>query len=361
MKYKKFFFTTTFLAIFWMSNGTAEETFAGFNKIYSQQLLDTSHSSKSVRIKDIARFEGARDNVLMGFGLVVGLNGTGDSLRNTLFTQQGLEAFLARLGINSNGANLKTKNVAAVAVTATLPPFVSSGHLIDVEVSAMGDASSLEGGMLLATPMMAANGKTYAVAQGSLLLGEIDTQRGNPRTSKGYKTKATVPDGGTVEANTGFKYDNFSEIKLILLNPDVKTSYNIADGINRVFEQNIAFPTDPANVVVKIPIEYKNSIITMLNRIGDISVEPDNAAKIVINEQTGTIVIGSDVRISKVALSQNNLNISIDDNVAIMESTSSLQSLVDGLNTLGFTTRDIIDVMYNLHSIGALQGQIILK
>ncbi|ETO91899.1 MAG: flagella basal body protein [Candidatus Xenolissoclinum pacificiensis L6] len=360
----KFIFTILLIGFFFnASHCVAEEEFTGFNQLYENKAVVASNTSQSVRVKDIARFEGARGNVLMGFGLVVGLSGTGDTLRNTLFTQQGLEAFLSRLGVNSNGAgvNLRTKNVAAVTVTATLPPFLSNGHTIDVDVSAMGDATSLEGGMLVATPLLGPNGKTYALAQGSLLMNEVDTGRGSPRTSKTSKTKGTIPGGATVELSTGFSYKDFSEIKLILLNPDAKTSFNIANGINNVFNSNIATSVDPANVIIKIPSVYSGNMMGFLTRIGDVTVSPDNSAKIIINEQTGTIVIGADVQISKSALSQMNLNLTIDDNTAIMNSNDTLQTLVDGLNQMGLTTRDIIDVLHNLHSIGALQAEIIVK
>jgi flagellar P-ring protein precursor FlgI len=355
-------------------------------------LVATSSMARAdSRLKDIVSFEGVRENMLMGYGLVVGLNGTGDKLKNSAFTEQSLIAFLERQGVNTRGTELKTQNVAAVTVTATLPPFARTGGKVDVTVSAMGDAKSLSGGTLLATPLYGADGEVYVVAQGGLSIGGFKAQGDATTITKGVPTSGFIANGGVVERETDFALNRMQEMKLSLRNPDISTAQRVSEVINSNVGAGIANVTDPGTVVLSVPDIYKNNVTKLLADIETLTVPTDQVARIVVDEASGTIVMGENVRIDTVAVAQGNLvvkieekpvvtqanpfapegslpvvtpqtNISIDEipgaRMAVLERGASLKDLVNGLNALGVSPRDLITILQTIKSAGALQAEI---
>jgi flagellar P-ring protein precursor FlgI len=353
------------------------------------------HSFATSRLKDIVRFEGVRDNLLIGYGLVVGLNGTGDNLNNSSFTQKGLIDFLERLGINTRGANLKTKNIAAVTITASLPPFTRQGNRINVSVSTLGDAKSLQGGTLLATPLLGADGEVYAVAQGQVSIGGFQASGKGTTVSKGVSTNGFIPNGAIIEKEIDFDLSALKTMKLSLQNPDISTSLQIAKKINNHLGAKLARAMDPGTVELNIPEFQKDNVVALLAQIEQIPIEPDQVAKIIIDESSGTIVMGENVRISPVAISQGNLTITIKEKptvsqafpfapvitaetkvvdntvvdvdeskgrkMVVLEKGSTLKELVDGLNALGIGPRDLITILENIKVAGALQADIEAK
>jgi len=347
------------------------------------------HAAAFSRVKDLIDIEGVRDNMLVGYGLVVGLNGTGDSLRNAPFTQQSLTTMLERLGVNTRGQTMQTKNVAAVMVTANLPAFSAQGTRIDVSVSALGDAKSLQGGTLLVTPLFGADGQIYALAQGPVVIGGFAAQGAAASVTRGVPTAGRISNGALVERETGFKLASESSLRLSLHNPDLTTAMRIADTINHYLGQGVAAANDPASVQLSIPTGYATGVVGLLNDIEQLRVDPDQPAKVIIDEQSGVIVMGSDVRISTVAIAQGNLtirvtetpqvsqplpfsqgkttvaprtSIQVDDSqgnkMAVLNDGVSLQRLVDGLNALGVGPRDIISILQAVKAAGALQADI---
>lgn len=344
------------------------------------------------RIKDIAEFEGVRENLLIGYGLVVGLNGTGDRLANAAFTQQSLVSMLERLGVNTRDANLNTRNVAAVMVTATLPPFARHGARIDVTASALGDATNLLGGTLLVTPLLGADGEVYAVAQGQLAVSGF-TAKGDSGTSvtKGVPTGARIANGAIIEREIGFELHELGAIHIAMRNPDFTTASRVADAINQHLGANAAYATDPGTVLLNIPESYRTRTAEILTEIEQISVEPDSVARVVIDETSGVIVMGENVRINTVAIAHGNLTIRIaetpqvsqpgafaptgaqttevdrsaisidedkDRRLGIMRAGISIQELVSGLNALGIGPRDLITILQTIKAAGALQADI---
>jgi flagellar P-ring protein precursor FlgI len=342
------------------------------------------------RVKDLVDVQGIRDNMLLGYGLVVGLNGTGDSLKNAPFTQASIQSILERLGTNTRGQVMQTKDVAAVMVTATLPAFAAPGSRIDVSVSALGDAKNLQGGTLLATPMMGADGQVYALGQGPVAVGGFSAQGAAESVTRGVPTSGRIANGAIVEKDTGFKLASLSTLKLTLHNPDMTTSSRIAKAVNAYLGGTTAQATDPSKVELVVPANYPGGVMALLTDIEQVKVDPDQSAKVVIDENSGVIVMGSDVRISTIAIAQGNLtikvtetpqvsqpspfsntgttqvvprtNIQIDDGkgnkIAIMPDGVSLQHLVDGLNALGVGPRDIISILQAIKAAGALQADI---
>jgi flagellar P-ring protein precursor FlgI len=348
-------------------------------------------SAATSRIKDITDFEGVRDNLLVGYGLVVGLNGTGDSLRNSGFTAGSLEAMLERLGVATRGQNLKTKNVAAVMVTATLPPFARQGSRLDVSVSALGDAKSLEGGTLLVTPLYGADGEIYAESQGQLAIGGFVAQGSAESVTKGVPTSARIAAGGIVEREVDFELDQLKRVRIALRNPDFTTAARIARAINEHFRSSVAQATDPTTVALSVPARYRGRTAALLTEIEQLSVEPDLPARVLIDERSGIIVMGEDVRISEVAVAQGNLtvrvtetpqvsqpnplgqgqtavvprtNVQVDEggnrHMVVLPAGVSLQELVDGLNALGVGPRDLISILQAIKAAGALQAEIVV-
>ncbi len=341
----------------------------------------------SSRLKDIVDIEGVRDNQLIGYGLVVGLNGTGDSLRNSPFTKQSLEAMLERHGVNTREQNLNTKNVAAVMVTANLPPFSASGSRIDVSTSSLGDASSLSGGMLLVTPLMGADGQVYAVAQGPVTAGGF-AAGGDSGSAivRNVPTIGRISNGALVEREINYDLSKQSRLRLSLRNPDFTTARRIAQVINAYIGAEIAAVSDSSTVRLVCPPKY--NMTTLLAEIEGLVVEPDQPARIVIDEASGVIVMGEDVKVSTVAIAQGNLTIQISEDpqvsqpnplsqgetvvvprtgvdvledgtgLAVIRGGVPLKDLVDGLNTLGVTPRDMISILQALKAAGALQADI---
>jgi flagellar P-ring protein precursor FlgI len=342
------------------------------------------------RVKDLVDVEGVRDNMLVGYGLVVGLNGSGDSLRNAPFTQQSLTTMLERLGVNTRGQTMQTKNVAAVMVTANLRAFAAQGTRIDVSVSALGDAKSLQGGTLLVTPLFGADGQIYGLAQGPVAIGGFSAQGQASSVTRGVPTAGRIANGALVERETGFKLATESTLRLSLRNPDLTTAMRVADAINRYLGQNVAAANDPASIQLSVPQNYSHGVVGLLNDIEQLRVDPDQPAKVIIDEQSGVIVMGSDVRVSTVAIAQGNLtirvsetpvvsqalpdakggqtvtvprtSIQVDDShgnkLAVLKDGVSLQRLVDGLNALGVGPRDIISILQAIKASGALQADI---
>jgi flagellar P-ring protein precursor FlgI len=341
------------------------------------------------RIKDIVQFEGVRDNMLVGYGLVVGLNGTGDTLQNSAFTRQSLSAMLERLGVNVRdaGLNLNTKDVAAVMVTARLPAFAASGSEVDATVSAMGDAKSLLGGTLLVTPLMGADGQAYAVAQGTVQTGAVSAQAASGSSVlKGVPTAGRIPAGAIVEREVGFKFAGQSTLRMTLRNPDFTTARRIADVINGHY-RDAAVAENPTIVTLHAP--PGRDLVSFVTEVEQMAVEPDEAAKVVIDEVSGVIVMGDNVRISTVAIAQGNLTISVKETpqvsqpapfsngqtttvsqsaiavneergrgLVVVKAGASLASLVAGLNALGVTPRDMISILQTIKAAGALQADI---
>jgi len=261
-----------------------------------------STAGATSRIKDLANVEGIRQNQLIGYGLVVGLNGTGDTLNNTPFTKQSLQGMLERLGINIRGQQIRTGNVAAVMVTANLPPFGTQGTRIDVTASAMGDAKSLLGGTLLVTPLLGADGNVYAVAQGSLAIGGFQVEGEAAKITRGVPTVGRLPNGAIIEREIEFTLGTLGQLRLSLRNPDFTTAKRIAIAVNDYMGAPVAEPVDPSTVQLTLPKKFPQNLVAMLTEIEQLQVEPDVAAKIVIDERSGVIVIGRDVRVSTVAV-----------------------------------------------------------
>jgi len=339
------------------------------------------------RIKDIVEFEGVRENMLVGYGLVVGLNGTGDTLRNAPFTRQSLEAMLERLGVNTRDANLNTKNVAAVMVTARLPPFAAAGSPIDASVSAMGDAKSLQGGTLLVTPLMGADGQAYAISQGTVQTGSISASGASGSSiSKGVPTAGRIAGGAIVEREVGFQLASMNELRMTLRNPDFSTARKIADVVNARFP-GAARADNPTIVTVRPP--GAQDLVSFMSQVENLSVDTDAPAKVVIDEVAGVIVMGENVRVSTVAIAQGNLTITVREAPAVSQPApfsrgqtaivpqsdvevdeekgkkfitvrdgASLASLVAGLNALGVTPRDMISILQTIKAAGALQADI---
>jgi flagellar P-ring protein FlgI len=342
------------------------------------------------RIKDIVTFEGVRDNLLVGYGLVVGLNGTGDNLEDGHFTKQSLLAMLDRLGVKPTQAGLDSENVAAVMVTAVLPPFARQGSRIDVTVSALGDAESLLGGTLLVTPVLGADGEVYVVSQGQLAVGGFTAGGDAETVTKGVPTSARIANGGIVEREISFEMADMQQVKLSLSNPDFTTARRIAQAINAFLGTDAAKPSDPGTVRLAVPDSYQNDVVNLLTDIEQLRIQPDQLARVIIDEQSGTIVMGENVRISTVAIAQGSLTIRITEaeqvsqpgpfaevgttttvartNIDVEEGDENqlsvvpygvtLAELVNNINALGIGPRDLITILQAIKAAGALQADI---
>ncbi|NQV47705.1 MAG: flagellar basal body P-ring protein FlgI [Rhodospirillaceae bacterium] len=353
-------------------------------------LIAATSAQAASRIKDIVSFEGVRDNMLVGYGLVVGLNGTGDSLANGHFTKQSLQAMLNRLGVKPTDAGLDSNNVAAVMVTAVLPPFARKGSRIDVTVSSLGDSSSLLGGTLLVTPVLGADGEVYAVSQGQLAVGGFAASGNAETITKGVPTSARIANGAIIEREVNFELASLKSIKMTLRNPDFTTARRIAQAINAFLGTFAARPSDPTTVQLEIPGDYKGDVVNLLTDIEQLRVEPDQLARVVIDEQSGIIVMGENVRISTVAIAQGSLTIRItesqqvsqpgpfaetgdtttvartdiafdentDRQLAVVNEGITLQEMVNGLNALGIGPRDMITILQAVKTAGAMQAEI---
>jgi len=373
-----------------------------------------------VRIKDIADVEGVRQNMLVGYGLVVGLNTTGDTVTNSAFTLQSLIGMLERLGVATNdlSTTVRPRNVAAVMVTATLPPFARQGSKIDVSVGAMGDATNLMGGTLLVTPLLGADGDVYAVAQGTVAVSGFSAGGAAQSVTRGTPTSGRIGNGAIVERETGFQFASLKTVNLALRNPDFTTARRVAQAINAFTRTPNANATDPGTVNVSIPEGRQGDLVGLITDIEQLTVEPDMMARVVIEEKSGTIVMGDKVRVSTVAIAQGSLtiritetpqvsqpnafttlsttplagatttqtvpgqttgtpittnpggatvtvprtNIEIDDSsnrrLAVLPGTVTLQELVNGLNALGVGPRDLISILQTIKAAGALQAEL---
>ncbi|MCH7485879.1 MAG: flagellar basal body P-ring protein FlgI, partial [Proteobacteria bacterium] len=296
-----------------ITNANFLRTLSVLAAAWASLILLSTPAGASSRIKDIIEFEGVRDNMLVGYGLVVGLNGTGDSLSDGHFTKQSLQAMLNRLGVKPTDAGLDSNNVAAVMVTATLPPFARLGIRIDVTVSSLGDSESLLGGTLLVTPILGADGEVYAVAQGQLAVGGFTAQGEAETITKGVPTSARIANGGIVEREVGFDMSTMETIKLSLRNPDFTTARRVAQAINAFLGTAAASPRDLSTVLLTVPDSYRSNVVNLLTDIEQLRVEPDQLARVIIDEQSGIIVMGENVRISTVAIAQGNLTIRITE------------------------------------------------
>ncbi|MEC9346166.1 MAG: flagellar basal body P-ring protein FlgI [Pseudomonadota bacterium] len=347
-------------------------------------------SGANVRLKDVIEFEGIRDNPLVGYGLVVGLQGTGDSLSNSPFTQQSLEAMLERLGVNTRDQNIKTQNVAAVMVTADLPAFARQGSRIDVMVNSLGDAKSLLGGTLLVTPLMGADGEVYAVSQGPIIVGGFTASGEAQTVTKNIPTVGRISSGAIIERESGFELMEMRQMRLSLRNPDITTALRVEEAINQALGERQAKALDPTTVLLNIPDDRRVDIVGMLAQIEQARVQTDSIAKVVIDEKSGVIVMGAEVRVDEVAIAQGNLTVSVtetpqvsqpnafsttgetkqvertsitidegeDRKLMVLRTGVGLQELVDGLNALGVGPRDMITILQTIKAAGALQADI---
>src|SRR6187455_300067 len=275
--------------------------------------LSVLSAGATSRIKDLANIEGVRQNQLIGYGLVVGLNGTGDTLNNIPFTKQSLTAMLERLGVNIRGQTIRTGNVAAVMVTANLPAFGTQGTRIDITVSALGDSKSLQGGTLLVTPLLGADGNVYAVGQGSLAIGGFAAEGDAAKITRGVPTVGRISNGAIIEREIDFALNRLPNLRLALRNADFTTAKRIAAAINDYIGAATAEPLDPSTVQLTVPQQFRGKVVALLTEIEQLQIEPDLPAKIVIDERSGIIVMGRDVRVSTVAVAQGNLTVSITE------------------------------------------------
>ncbi|MBK1670993.1 flagellar biosynthesis protein FlgA [Rhodovibrio sodomensis] len=352
-----------------------------------------SHGAEAqTRIKDITQVEGIRDNVLVGYGLVVGLNGTGDDLDDSPFTRESLIGMLQRLGVNARTEDnsLETENIAAVMVTADLPPFARRGSRIDVSVSSLGTAESLLGGTLLVTPLLGADGEVYAVSQGPVNVNGFTVGGAAQEITKGVPTSGRIPNGAIIEREIDFQLGSLSTVHLQLRNPDLTTARRVARAINQFVGQSAARSLDPATVRIDVPENYGGDTVGLLTDVEQLPISPDQVAKVVIDESSGVIVMGANVRISTVAIAQGNLTIRVtetpqvaqpgpfaqqgrtavvprteievdeesENRMAVLPEGVTLQQLVDGLNALGVGPRDMIAILHAIKASGALQAKI---
>lgn len=355
-------------------------------------LTGLSAQAGTIRIKDLVEFDGVRGNDLIGYGLVVGLNGTGDGIRNAPFTEDIMSNILERLGVNITGEQFRPKNVAAVFVTASLPPFARAGARIDVTVSAIGDAKSLLGGTLIMTPLNAADGEIYAVSQGTVIAGGASAEGDGATVTQGVPTSGVIPAGARVERELEFDFTKLKSIRLALRTPDFTTAERIENAINQNFGRTVSRMLDSGTVVVDIKATRAISPAHALGDIENLLVQPERKARVVVDQRSGTIVMGEDVRISRVAVSQGNLTLRIQEKplviqpnpftngqaivvprteaeiqeepgtgLAEVDGGTSLSEVIAGLNALGVSPRDMIDILKSIKAAGALHADFVVR
>ena len=350
-------------------------------------VLISTCASGQVRIKDIAGVQGARGNQLVGYGLVVGLEGSGDS-NSAIFTAQSIVNTLQKLGIVVPQGTVKVKNVAAVMVTADLPAFVKNGGKIDVTASSIGDARSLQGGTLIQTPLLAADGEVYAVAQGSLSIGGFNFGSGGSGVQKNHVNVGRIPGGAIVEKEVPTSLSDGQSVSITLKEADFTTASRIAEAINAKMPQAGAQSLDPFTVKVQLPESAKNNLIGFIAQIEGLVVTPDTVAKIVVNERTGTVVIGGDVRVSPCAIAHGAIQVKVENTpvivnpapftqgkplvvplketkvketpakLAAINANTTVEDLVKALNSLGVTPRDLISILQAMHAAGHISAEI---
>lgn len=342
-----------------------------------------------VMLRDLVTIEGVRSNQLVGYGLVIGLQATGDTLRNSQFTQQSLAAMLERMGVNVAGQQMQTRNTAAVVVTATLPAFSRQGSPLDVQVSSLGDAKSLVGGMLMVTPLIGADGEAYAVAQGPVVVGGFQASGSGQAVKSGVQTSGRIPGGASVEREIPNALDDLPTLRLALRSPDFTTANRIEIAINARLGARTATAADLGTVDVRVPASFQHRVTALLAQIERIEVVPDTPARVVIDEKSGTIVVGAEVKLDPVAVAHGNLTVRVtespqvsqpnafsrgrtavvpstqidvndhaDRNLQVLRRSATLKDLVDGLNALGLGPRDLIQVLNALKAAGALHAEL---
>lgn len=355
-------------------------------------LLSAWTATASVRLKDLVEMDGVRGNDLLGYGLVVGLDGTGDGIRNSPFTEDMLSNILERLGVNVTGEQFRPRNVAAVLVTATLPPFARAGARIDVTVSAIGDARSLLGGTLIMTPLNGADGSIYAVAQGAIIAGGVAAEGDAARAVRGVPTSGSIPAGARVEREVEFDFSSLKNVRLALRVPDFTTAQRIETRVNREFNAQIARMMDPGTVMLNLGATGAVSTAHALARIENLRIVPENRARVVIDQRSGTIVMGADVRISRVAVAQGGLTLRVEELPLVVQpnpfaegetvvvprtrvgmedapplamtevpEATTLSEVVAGLNALGVAPRDMIDILSAINASGALHAELVTR
>ena len=355
-------------------------------------LIGSAALATPIRIKDLVEFDGVRGNDLVGYGLVVGLNGSGDGLRNAPFTEEIMVNILERLGVNVTGEQFRPQNVAAVIVTATLPPFARAGGQIDVTVSAIGDADSLLGGTLVMTPLTAADGEIYAVAQGSVIAGGVSAEGDGAAVVEGVPTAGSIPSGARIEREVAFELSDLTTVRLALRRPDFTTAARIEQVINADFGGAVAVMLDAGTVMLDIEATRARSAAHALTRVENLRVEPEGRARVVVDQRSGTIVMGADVRISTVAVAQGNLTLRIEERplaaqpnpfaegetvllprtdlelaeeeatgLAEIREGTSLSDVVTALNALGVSPREMIDILNAIQAAGALHAEFIVR
>ena len=342
--------------------------------------------AQAVRIKDIATFSGVRDNQLIGYGLVVGLQGTGYK-KDSVFTLSSMKNMMDKMGIGLDSSSLKVKNVASVMVTAKMPVSSKPGTRLDVTVSSVGDATSLLGGVLLQTALKGVDGKIYALAQGSLVVGGYSVQGAASSTQKNVNTVGLIPSGGIVERSIPFEFNQQDTLTLNMRTPDFSTAQQISERLNAAMGGPFARAVDAASVEMRVPPQYRSNLVPLMASVENLEVTPDTAAKVVVDEKTGTVVLGRDVRISRAAVAHGNLQITVQEseqvsqpgpfsqgqtvvtpqtNIDVREENrklnmlegATLQELVDGLNAIGATPRDLISILRSLKASGSLHADL---
>jgi flagellar P-ring protein precursor FlgI len=354
--------------------------------------LTASAATAQIRLKDLVEFDGVRGNDLIGYGLVVGLDGTGDGIRNAPFTEDIMANILERLGVNVTGEQFRPRNVAAVLITAALPPFARTGSRIDVTVSAIGDASSLFGGTLVMTPLNGADGEIYAVAQGAVIAGGVAARGDAAEVVEGVPTSGTIPGGARVEREVEFALGSLTRVRLALRQADFTTAVRIEQAINGYFGRAVAAMQDAGTVVLDIAATGAPSPAHALSRIENLAVAPGSRARVVIDQRSGTIVMGEDVRISRVAVAQGGLTLRVEEmphavqpnpfapgetvilprtdasiqaqpevSLAELQGGTTLAQVVAGLNALGVGPRDMIDILNTINAAGALHADLVVR
>ena len=350
-------------------------------------LLMLALPAQAVRIKDIVEIDGVRRNPLVGYGLVVGLDGTGDG-KKAAFTIQSMTSMLEKMGMTINTGSIAIDNVAAVMITGELPPFARIGNRIDVLVSSIGDAQSLQGGTLLFSPLRAADGQVYAVAQGPVSTGSFSAAGAGGAAKKNFPTVGRIAGGASVEREIEYRFDQIKTLSLLLNSPDFTTASRVAEAINTEFYDRVARTLDAGTIEVDIPEAYSKHIVGLVTRIEGLEVTPDTVATVVINERTGTVVMGDNVRISTIAIAHGNLSIEIKEaaevsqpqpfsqgqtvvipdsdiwmreeksSLFLMNSGVSIAEIVKALNALGVSPRDLITIFQAIKAAGALQAKL---
>ena len=355
-------------------------------------ILALAANAQGVRLKDLVDFGGVRGNDLVGYGLVVGLNGTGDGIRNAPFTEEIMASILERLGVNVTGEQFRPANVAAVIVTAELPPFARTGSRLDVAVSAIGDADSLLGGTLVMTPLSAADGEIYAVAQGTIVAGGVTAGGDAATVTEGVPTAGIISSGARVEREVHFDFTGMTQLRLALREADFTTAARVEQAINRTLGGPVATMTDAGTVVVDVARSGQRSPAHLISALESVQIAPERKARVVVDQKSGTIVMGSDVRISEVAVSQNNLTLRVEEQpvvvqpnpfgegqtvivprtgaalgeepgpgLSIVAGGTSLSEVIAGLNALGVSSGDMIDILQTIKAAGALHAELVVR